>query len=253
MSSLIPNPDAGYQFLRGIDPYSSGVIAETGFEIVHVTLSGWLPWDTGLAAARRYVQSLGLHRKNICAVELRCPQPHSMGGFVDFNRDYRALLQDWGMLVDGLNPVARTNVSPVVGAPDETVLHAFSYVRPGDLSQQTFVVAGGGELPHRELDRKHIVRLGESSADAMSEKAQCVIDIMLHRLRKLNADSSLLSAIDVYTAYPLQQILSDVIIPELPPAAAKGVNWFYSRPPIQEIEFEMDMRGVVTEEIITLC
>ena len=37
------NPKGGYRFLPGIEPYSSGVIAEPGFEIVHVTLSSPVP------------------------------------------------------------------------------------------------------------------------------------------------------------------------------------------------------------------
>lgn len=247
MASLTDNPGIGYRFLPGIDPYSSGVIAEPGFEIVHVTLADRMPWADGLQAARRFVERHGLDRKNICAVELRCSTPHSMGGFCDFNTDYRALLEDWGMLVDGINPVARTNVSPVVDPPETTVLHAFSYVRPGDPGRPTFVVAGGGELPHRELDRRHIVRLGETSADAMREKAECVVRIMNHRLRNLGVEERLVSMIDVYTAFPVHQILNDVILSALPTSAAVGIHWHYSRPPIEEIEFEMDMRGVVHE------
>src|SRR6266852_8929075 len=39
----------------------------------------------------------------------------------------RALLTEWKLLVDGENPIARTNVAPLVGAPSEPSLYAFAY------------------------------------------------------------------------------------------------------------------------------
>ena len=127
MASLISNPQCGYQFLTGIAPYSSGVIADPGHEIVHVTLATPLPWYDGLHAARDHLEQQGLTQKSLCAVELRCPRPHTMGGFVDFNRDYRALLEEWDLLVDKWNPVARTNVAPVDNPPTETLLQILEW------------------------------------------------------------------------------------------------------------------------------
>lgn len=243
-SSLTSNPKGNYQFLPAIEPYSAGVIAEPGFEIVHVTLAKQLPWFAGLNAARRYLESLGLTQQTLCGVELRCPEPHSLGGFFEFNREYRSLLEEWGMIVDGRNPVARTNVSPVVDPPKETVLFGFSYTVRGPAKERTFVVAGGGELPHRDLAREHIVRVGETSDEAIREKAACVAGIMRHRLNKLGASDDVVSTIDVYTQHALQSSLSKVLLPALPMATRLGVRWFYARPPVEEIEFEMDMRGV---------
>ena len=253
MPDLIQNQKGGYSFLPGIEPYSSGVIADHGHELVHVRALKWMPWHDGMQAARRYVEAKGLTAHAICGVELRCAEPHSVDGFIDFNSQYRALLEDWNMIVDGLNPVARTNVSPVQDPPTETVLHGFSYSRPSDSPHRTFVVAGGGELPTRKLDRDRIVRVGESSDDAMLEKARCVVGIMQHRLTKLEADWSLLSAVDVYTAHPIAHLLEKALIPEFSQISRDGVHWFLSRPPIREIEFEMDMRGVFHEETVDLA
>ena len=247
MSSLINNERGGYAFLPGIEPYSSGVIADERHEIIHATLAEPVPWHAGLLAAKSYLESNKRECFALCGVELRCPEPHSIGGFVDFNKDYRALLDEWEIPVDGENPVARTNVAPVVDPPSETMLHAFSYTVPSSLSYRTFVVAGGGELPTRKLDRDRIVRVGETSADAMLEKAECVIKIMRHRLEHLDADEERLSAIDVYTAHELLQPLTDKVIPGIPAASRVGVQWFLTRPPVAEIEFEMDMRGVQNE------
>jgi len=250
---LTLNPKGGYRFLLGIEPYSSGVVAQPGFEIVHVTLAKSIGWHGGLVAARRFLEQLGLDQHALCAVELRCPEPHSIGGFVEFNQQYRALLEEWDTPVDGENPIARTNVAPVVDPPNETVLYGFSYCFPSHTPRSTFVVAGGGELPTRSLDRDRIVRVGETSADAMLAKAECVVGIMRYRLDRLGATDDLISAIDVYTAHGLQQPLSEVVMPALPAASRLGVHWFYSRPPVGEIEFEMDMRGVSQELVIDLA
>lgn len=250
-SRLKSNVRGGYQFLQGIDPYSSGVIAVSGREIVHATLSQPMPWQPGLIAVREHLERSGLDRFCLCGVELRCAAPHPMSGFIDFNHQYRSLLAEWDMLVEGENPVARTNVAPVVSPPDETLLYGFSYTRPSEVDQSTFVVAGGGELPHRELSDQHIVRFGESSEAAMLDKAKCVVDIMQTRLKRLQANAAILSSIRVYCAHPVHRVLNDAIVPGIPEAARVGIHWFYARPPIRNIEFEMDMRGVRREIIIS--
>ena len=252
-SQLKQNLRGGYQFLPGIEPYSSGVIAIPGREIIHVTLGRPLPWRQGVVAAREYLEESELDRFCLCGVELRCPEPHLMSGFIDFNRQYRALLEEWDMLVEGENPVARTNVAPVVAPPAESVLYGFSYSEPSDFDQATFVVAGGGELPHRDLDDQHIVRFGEVSEDAMLEKARCVVGIMQHRLERLEADEQLLSSVRVYSAHSVHRALEDVIIPGIPEAARVGIHWSYARPPIRNIEFEMDLRGVRDEIVLDLA
>ncbi len=249
---LINNPRGGYRFLPGIAPYSSGVVAESGMEIVHVTLASPLPWQAGLCAVRRYLAQHDRTHHSLCAVELRCPVPFTIAGFVAFNTRYRALLQEWDLLVDGQNPVARTNVAPVVAAPDESLLFGFSYTRASSVERPTFVVAGGGELRAGGLERRFIVRAGETSEDAVRDKARFVVELMRQRLDGLGADPAWLSTIDVYTAHDLRCALSDEIIPGLPAAARGGVQWFYARPPVCDIEFEMDMRGVGCELVLEL-
>jgi hypothetical protein len=246
------NPKGNYRFLPGIEPYSSGVIAEPGHEIVHVALAKPLPWYEGLQGARRYLEWIDLNQHALCGVELRCPEPHTMDGFIDFNRDYRKLLEEWDLLVDGENPVARTNVAPVTSPPSETILYGFSYAVPSQTYASTFVIAGGGELPTRKLDEQRIVRLGEVTPEAMLEKASCVVGIMRTRLEALGATDEQLTMIDVYTAHDLRTSLDEVLVPGLPAAAHLGVRWYYSRPPIRNIEFEMDMRGVRQELVIDL-
>lgn len=248
--SLIGCPLGHYQFLPGIEPYSSGVVADKGWEIVHARLEKPLHWLDGLTKIRQYLESIGRDRHALCAVELRCPEPHSMFGFVEFNREYRGLLEDWEMLVDDANPIARTNVAPVRRPPTQTVVYAFSYTIPSKTARPTLVVAGGGEL-RGGLDSNNIVRAGETTDDAMAEKARCVVEIMRERLDALGTDHDL-TQINVYTSHDLRPVLDEVVITTLPAAAWTGVNWHFARPPIIDIEFEMDMRGVATDIVVEL-
>src|SRR5438874_5767589 len=110
-------PGGGYRFLPGIDPYSSGVIAAPGHEIVHATLRAPVPWRDGFTLIDRHLRAEGQSRAALCAVALRSPTPFTFEGFAEFNAEYREVLAAWGLLVDGANPIARTNVAPVVGPP----------------------------------------------------------------------------------------------------------------------------------------
>jgi len=126
----------------------------------------------------RHLRPEGRPRAALCAIELRSPTPFSYEGFDAFNAGYRALLTEWKLLVDGENPIARTNVAPLVGAPSEPSLYAFAYTIPGATPRPTFVVAGAGEMRVRGVGVQGIVRHGETSPEAMREKAAHVMGVM---------------------------------------------------------------------------
>src|SRR5271165_6524997 len=129
----IENPKGNYSFIKDISPYSAGVTAARGFEIEHARLQPARPLRDGLAAADRHLQAL-------CAMELRSPRPFTFQGFADFNAGYVDVLKSWQILLDGLNPVARTNVAPEVDPPSEALLYGFSYTVASDRAPATFVV-----------------------------------------------------------------------------------------------------------------
>jgi hypothetical protein len=152
------------------------------------------------------------------------------------------------LFVDGVNPVARTNVAPVVSPPAEPVLYGFAFTGPCARNYQpTFVVAGAGELPEGILSRDAIIALGDVSPAGLARKAQFVMELMEARLTGLGRNWQNVNRINVYTAHSLTALLPEIILNRVGPAAIHGSNWFYSRPPIEEIEFEMDLRGTRTE------
>jgi hypothetical protein len=243
-------PTGGYRFLPGISAFSSGVVAQPGWEIVRATLASPLPWREGFARIDRHLREGGRPRVALCGIELRSPAPFTFEGFARFNDGYRAVLDEWGILVDGDNPIPRTNVAPVVAAPAEPSLYAFDYTVPGQTATPTFVVAGAGEMGDRARGADGIVRRGETSPEAMGEKARFVMGIMRARMEALGAAWSRVTAIDVYTAQPIHGFLVDEILRPAGAAAIHGVRWFPSRPPIEGLEFEVDLRGLRHEIVI---
>lgn len=241
-------PAGGYRFLPGIDPYSSGVVAMPGHQIVHATLAAPRPWRDGFALIDHHLRAEKRPRAALCAIALRIPAPLSFDGFAEFNAGYRSVLKEWGLLVDGANPIARTNVAPVVAAPPEPSLYAFGYTVPGAAPRPTFVVAGSGEVDRLNADT--IVRRGETSPDAIREKAAFVVGVMGSRLRGLGADWPHVTTIEVYTPHPIEPFVRETILKAVGPAAVHGVRWYPSHPPIIGLEFEMDLRGVAREIVL---
>ena len=246
---LISNPRGHYHFLRGIEPYSAGVIADPGFEIVHVTLRDQdVDWRNGFDLIEAQLRAAGVERFALCGVELRSPAPFTMQGFISFNEGYCEVLKQWGLYVGGVNPLARTNVAPQYSPPESPALYGFSYVVPTDEPvPPTLVVAGAGELRDGILDERGIVRPGDTCPDAIAEKAALVMKVMEERLHGLGARWDLLNAVDVYTVHPIDGIVEPVVLDRLGPARSRGIHWYRSRPPVIGIEFEMDMRGVRQE------
>jgi hypothetical protein len=243
-------PNTGYRFLPGIPAFSSGVIATPGSEIVHATLDTPIPWRDGFARIERHLRELGRPRIALCGIELRSPAPFTFDGFAAFNEGYRALLADWKILVGDDNPIPRTNVAPVVAAPGEPSLYAFSYTVPGNTPTPTFVVAGAGEMRDRMQGNAGIVRFGDTSAEGMREKARFVMDVMQERLRALGTDFREVTVIDVYLAPPFHDSVVEEVLRPAGAAAIHGMRWFPSRPPIRGLEFEVDLRGVARELVI---
>lgn len=221
------------------------------YELVHATLYKPLPYLKGFELIARHLDSHDRPRQALCAIELRSPQPFTFEGFAEFNQSYQNILTDWGVLVDGRNPIARTNIAPAIHPPAEPSLYAFSYTIPSPLERPTFVVAGAGDLVDQgNLSSEAIVRPGETSAEAMQEKAAVVMQTMQVRLSGLQATWADITAVDIYTVQPIQPFLAATILEPMEQAATHGVHWFYSRPPITGLEFEMDMRGVRREILV---
>jgi hypothetical protein len=237
-----------YRFLRGIAPYSAGVVAHPGYELVRVTLHEPRSVDKGFALIDQHLASERRPPQALCAVELRLPAPLSFQGFIDFNSGYRTLLAERAILVGEQNPVARTNVAPVVAAPERPSLYAFTYTMPSDAAYSTFVVAGAGDLRDQAmLSPAAVVRPGETTLAALRAKIATVMQVMSERLAGLGMNWGNATAVGLYTAQNVQPLLAEMVLQPIGPAARYGLQWHFSHPPIADLVYEMDVRGVRRE------
>lgn len=244
---LVRNEKGNFSFLKGISPYSAGATASRGFEIEHATLAPAVPLRSGFEKVAKHLGELGRPKQALCGMELRSPKPFTFQGFNQFNAGYVDVLKSWDILIDGLNPVARTNVAPEVNPPAEPMLYGFSYTVATPSAGQTWVVAGAGELPEGSLDPHDVIRRGETSPDALVEKARFVMGLMTGRIKGLGGDWSQATCTDIYTVHEIHPFLSREILHPMGGGAQRGVTWHYARPPIVSIEFEMDVRSVRRE------
>jgi len=249
---LMKHPQGNYRFMVGIAPYSCGVVAEPGYEIVLVTLAVGLPWRKGFQAVENYFRHQGIARTALCGIQLRCPAPYSMADFIAFNQQYTQVLREWNVYVGDHNPIARTNVAPVENPPAETVMHAFAYVRPSEEPGPSFIVAGAGELKEGKLVEEGIIRKGDCSAAALVEKSTYVMNVMSERLRALGGQWRDVNRVNLYTIHGIDRILQEVVFPQVGAASQHGVHWYPTRPPVRGIEFEMDLRGLTNEMCLRL-
>jgi hypothetical protein len=247
---LIENAKGGFRFLRGIAPYSSGAVALAGYEVAHATLVPPEPYRKGFETIDRHFRQEGRPPEALCGIELRSPRPFTFPGFNEFNRSYLEMLEKRGILAGGLNPVARTNVAPEIDPPAEVLLYGFSYTVPSNAKAPTFVVAGAGELKGERLDPSDIVRRGDLSQAGLQEKAAQVLRWMEERLRGLDAGWVDVTAVEVYTVHDIFPLMRKFLVPRLGAAGIHGVRWHFARPPIEEIEFEMDLRGCAREVVV---
>jgi hypothetical protein len=247
---LIENLKGGYLFLRGIAAYSSGAIAIGGFEIERGRLLKPLPFAAAFERIEAHLEDLERPPQSLCGIELRSPCPLTFADFDSFNGEYVRYIEKLGLPVDGLNPVARTNVSPEGSAPPEPVVYAFSYTVPASAPARTFVVAGTGELPEGSLDPCEVVRKCESSVEALIDKASFVHAVIDARVRGLGVTWDNVTGVNVYTVHDVLPAFVARALMQIGYSNG-GVTWHHTRPPIVNVEYEMDVRGCAREVILT--
>src|SRR5260370_27076608 len=242
-----------YRFIPAVFQYSSGAAASSGYEIERVRFDSLLPLAEGFAQVAKYIQAAGRPLTSFCACELRSPAAFTEHGFRTFNEHYVKTLAEWGLFDGTINPVARSNVCPEIDPPAEPSFYAFSFTRPsqgtGIGTTPTFVIAGGaearggaGSYPER------IVRYRDLSPDGLREKVRFTTGEMEARLGAFGLSWKDTTAVQ---ASPLHDFHS-AIVDELGRrgAAPSRLTWHFARPPVIDLEYEMDCRRITRETVI---
>jgi hypothetical protein len=239
----------GYRFVEGVFQYSAGVAAEPGHRIVRMQFRRPVPLEEGFRRIEKIIGAAGRPLTAFCACELRSPAPFTESGFAAFNKIYVGTLERWSIYDGKSNPVARSNVCPAIDPPAEPSFHAFSYTETAADAEPSFVIAGSGEAPEgRGNYRDHIVKRGDISPDGLREKARFVLGEMERRMGALGFGWKDTTAAQLYTVHDVHPFLADEIVWR--GAARSGLTWHYNRPPVVELEYEMDCRGVSIERAV---
>ena len=250
MGEVISVPGAGYRYLRGVLQYSAGVAAEPGFEIERARFLRPVPLEEGLGAIEAHLAAIGRPLAAFSACELRSPAPFTEDGFAAFNRVYVGKLERWGIFRDEGNPVARSNVCPEINPPAAPSVYAFSYTVPARVAARpSFQIAGSGEAPEGKSNyRDHIIHRGDTSRAGLREKARYVLGEMERRMRSLDFAWTNVTATQVYTVHDVFPILPDELVRR--GATPGGLTWYFARPPVVDLDYEMDVRGVTREIVL---
>jgi hypothetical protein len=242
-----------YRFIPAVFQYSSGAAADSSFEIERVRFDRLTPLAEGFAQAAKYVQAAGRPLTSFCACELRSPAAFTEAGFLAFNQHYVKTLAEWGIFDGTTNPVARSNVCPEIDPPAEPSFYAFSFTRPrlGKAAAATpdFVIAGGAEArggPGSYPER--IVRYRDLGPEGLKEKVGFTVSEMESRLAAFGFGWKETTAAQAYTVHDFHPVMADELVRR--GAARSGLTWHFARPPVIDLEFEMDCRRVTRETVI---
>lgn len=239
----------GYRYIPGVFQYSAGVAALAGFRIERAMFREAVPLAEGFQRIEALLAAVGRPTAAFCACELRSPGPMSEAAFRAFNEFYVDRLGRWGCVVDGINPVARSNVCPEMRPPAEPSFHAFCFTQGDPTARPSFVVSGSGEVPEGKANyRDHIIRPGDTSPPGLREKARYVLAEMEVRLAALGQDWNDTTAVQVYTLHDFHPLVADEMLAR--GCGRLGIDWHYCRPPVVGLDYEMDCRGVDCERVV---
>lgn len=249
MADVIDFAPGGYRYIKGVSQYSAGVAAQPGYRLERVRFAEPVPLAEGFARIAAVIAAAGRPLTAFAACELRSPAPFTEEGFIAFNAIYIETLKQWGLFENGLNPVARSNVCPEVAPPGVPSFHAFAFTVEDAGAAPSFVVAGSGEAPEGHAKyHDHIVNRGDLSPEGLRGKARFVLDEMERRAGLLGFGWKDTTAVQLYTVHDIHPFLADEIARR--GALRNGLTWHFNRPPVKELEYEMDCRGVAVERVI---
>jgi hypothetical protein len=242
-------PAGNYRFIPAVFQYSSGAAADSGFEIERVRFDRLLSLAEGFAQVAKYIRSAGRPLTSFCACELRSPAAFTEGGFRIFNERYVKTLAEWGLFDGVVNPVARSNVCPEIDPPVEPSFYAFSFTRPSQSRTPTFAIAGGAELRDGSGSYpERTVRYRDLSPDGLKEKVRFTVGSMESRLGAFGFGWKDTTAVQAYSVHDFHPVISDELVRR--GAARSGLTWHFARPPVIDLEYEMDCRRVMRETVI---
>jgi hypothetical protein len=246
----VENAAGGYEFIPGPPFASNGVIASPGMTIERGVFAEPILLAEGFEEVRRSLDRAGRPLQALCGFDLRLPAARTLEDFLAFNGEYLAQLDAWELLQDGSSPLARTNVAPVSGVPSRPAVLAFSYTVESRSGGEAFVVSGAAEVPDNAAGPQDVVRLGETTTDALLEMLRFVVGVVADRVGALGAQWDNAVAVHLYTAHDLAFSLAREVLSERGIVPVQGISWHDAAPPVDLLELEVDVRRYGRENAV---
>jgi hypothetical protein len=238
-----------YSYLPGLVFASQAVVANPGSAIERACFPTCLPLAEGFEAAHTALMHLGRPLAALCGFDLRLPAARRLEDFVAFNGDYLERLRSWELLDGDDAPLARTNVAPIRGGLSEPGVLGFSYTVARESPARTFVVSGVPEVPDDASGPDDVVRLGESTPDALRVKLEFVTKMLKGRLAALDTEWADDASVHLYSAHDTASALLE-ILDEQDIHPTFGLTWHEAAPPVDLLELEIDVRRYAGERVI---
>jgi hypothetical protein len=244
-----PFPAGNYNFIPGVFQYSGGAAAEPGYEIERVRFDRLRPLAEGFAAAAEYIRAAGRPLTAFCACELRSPAAFTEAGFRAFNEHYVKTLAEWKIYDGTANPVARSNVCPEIDPPAEPSFYAFCFTRPKADAAGSFVIAGSAEAHEGSGSYvERTVRYRDLSPDGIRDKVRFTVSQMEGRMSAFGVNWADTTGVQAYSVHDFHHTVADELVRR--GAMRAGLTWHFARPPVIDLEYEMDCRRVMRETVI---
>lgn len=249
------NERGNYRFLPGSSFLSFAAVAQPGYAIERAVFRTPQPFESFLDVIERHLAERGRPLHALCGLEFRqfTPRQSTIEEFVGFNAGYVKRVAEAGLLVDGLVPIARTNV--VVNLPDSPAsggLLAFSYTvlrQSRDPQTGYFIFAAAPEV--RFLPgRFEIIEPGGVSPEAIRRKTEFIVSSVDERMADLGLRWADVTGAHLYCEADLHPLLCSLILPRMKAAAWRGVQWIHALPPAMPAIIELDLRSVCADLII---
>ena len=110
------------------------------------------------------------------------------------------------------------------------------------------VIPGGEARPGKGTYSERIVRYGEHSTDALREKVRYVVAEMEARLTALGFGWQDALSTQAYTVHDIGPLMAAEFVRRgITPG---GLSWHFCRPPVEGLDYEMDVRGAAQEIVI---
>jgi len=245
--ALLDNEIGGYRVLPAGSVFCGGVVPHAGREIVHALAAPWVPLREAWTFIQAHLAAQKLPMQALCGMELRIPAQLSWEGFRGFNAPYVEQLRKHDLIIGNYSAVCRTNVAPAADAPQEAMLHAFSYCAPSSVKAQTFCISGTADID----PRGKIVAEGDTSPAGMRMRLAHCVEAIGERLAQLSLDWDMATHIDLCVARDVDDLIGELVMPALGSAGRRGLRLHHARPPIVGSEVELECRGAATERVVS--